>query len=143
MSDLNPPTGGSGPVVDPDDTWGRPLTPTVHTGPQRAAEPAIEIVGPGGGGEPSAAPGGYSRRSLATPAVACSIAALVCCGLTGPIGMVLGALDMRAIDAGVTDPSQRGRARTAFILGAVATILLAVVVGLSLVLGSMSMMRAS
>lgn len=144
MSDLNPLPGPSGPGgIDPDDTWGKPLAPTALTPPQRAREAISEPGGHLRPGPGPMGPSGYTRPSLATAAVACSIAGLLCCGLTAPIGMVLGALDMRAIDAGITDPSQRGRARTAFILGAVATVLLAVVVGLSLVLSTMSTMRAS
>lgn len=144
MSDLNPSPGPPRPAgIDPDDTWGKPLAPTALTPPQRAREPVSEPGGPSGPAPAPTGPGGYTRPSLATPAVVCSIAGLLCCGLTAPIGMVLGALDMRAIDAGITDPSQRGRARTAFILGAVATVLLAVVLGLSLVLSTMSTMRGS
>lgn len=144
MSDLNPPPGPSGSsTVDPDHTWGKPLAPAAPTGPQRAPEPVVERAGPQAGGGDATTPGGHPRRSLATPAVVCSIAGLVCCGLTAPIGMVLGGLDMRAIDAGITNPSQRGRARTAFILGAVGTVLLAIVLVLSLALSAMSMMSAS
>ena len=56
-------------------------------------------------------------------ALVCSILGLVCCIPLGPIGLIMGAMDLRAIDNGLTDPTKRGAARAATILGAVATIL--------------------
>jgi hypothetical protein len=56
-------------------------------------------------------------------ALVLSILGIACCGLTAPIGLAMGYFDLRAIDEGRTDPGQRGTARAAVIVGAVATLL--------------------
>ncbi|MEL7156111.1 MAG: DUF4190 domain-containing protein [Actinomycetota bacterium] len=149
MSEHNPPTGlpESNPV-DLDATWGRPRTDLAPGGspdPQVPSGPGVEQ--PPMVTDPPVAPGtlayesAYPRSSLAMPALVLSIAGLLCCGVTAPFGFALGALDMRAIDRGLTDPSKRGTARAAVILGAVASVLLVIVLGVSLGLGAMSTMR--
>jgi hypothetical protein len=60
---------------------------------------------------------------MAVPAVVVSIMGLVCCGVLGPIGLIMGAVELNAIDKGRTDPDKRGAARAATIIGAVATLL--------------------
>lgn len=149
MSEHNPPTGpaGSDPV-DLDATWGRAPATSVRPGDGPATPgPLVEVPPPPVTvpAEPGPAPygTGYPRSSLAMPALVLSIAGLLCCGLTAPFGLALGALDMRAIDRGLTDPSKRGTARAAVILGAVATVLLVVVVGVSVGLGAMSTMEGA
>lgn len=62
---------------------------------------------------------------------------LACCFL-GPVGLVLGAVDLRAIDRGLTDPTNRGSARAAVILGSVGSILLLGFLVVFLFLGSLS-----
>lgn len=49
-----------------------------------------------------------------------SIAGILCCPVFGIAGLVLGRGDVRAIDTGQTDPSQRGTAQAAVIIGALA-----------------------
>ena len=59
---------------------------------------------------------------MATPALVLSIVGLMCC-FTGPIGLIMAVIDLKAIDNGQTDPEKRGTARAALILGAIPTAL--------------------
>ncbi len=134
---------GPGPdPVDLDATWGQP-----RTGAPMFPGGAVPAVAPDPSFEPTADPGGaptppegpvYTRMSMAVPALVLSIAGLACCGITAPLGMALGVADLRAIDRGITDPSRRGAARAAIILGALATALIVIVAAffLTLALGS-------
>jgi hypothetical protein len=69
------------------------------------------------------APGGftsYSRSSNAGVSLGLSIAGLVCCGLLAIPGLIMGRSEVKAIDAGAADPSQRGLALAAYIIGGIA-----------------------
>ena len=143
MSDAPPPDRQE-PVHRPssDSTWGQPPSgppsePEPPPPPLRPPVPAAEQPPPTVGGPP------YLRPSVATPALVLSIIGLACCGITAPIGLVLGAGDLRAIDRGLTDPSKRGTARSATILGAVGTFMLFGVVLLAVVFGATAMMSES
>jgi hypothetical protein len=62
----------------------------------------------------------YAKSSNAGVALALSIAGFVCCGLLSIPGIVMGRKEMNDIDAGLVDPSSRGLAKAAFIVGIVA-----------------------
>ena len=72
----------------------------------------------------------FARESKATIALIVSIVAMIgnfCCGaglILGPIAIFLGKQEMDAIDQGLTDPSERGKAKAAFIIGIVALVLI-------------------
>ena len=94
---------------------------------------------------PPSSPGGYGygygyqqvhypESSQATAALVCSIAALVVCGLLAPVGWYLGNQEVAGIDAGRRDPANRGMATAARIIGAIITILMALVILLFVVL---------
>ena len=72
---------------------------------------------------------------MAVPALVLSIVGLTCCGFTGPIGLIMAAIDLKAIDNGQTDPEKRGTARAALILGAISTALIVGLIVLWVVFG--------
>lgn len=53
------------------------------------------------------------------------VGTLCCCTFMAPVGLYLGKSEVDAIDRGDADPSQRGMAQAAFILGIVGTGILA------------------
>lgn len=132
MTDFFPPdpaserhqTGDAGSLIPP--SWGQP----PH---DPAPAPQEDIPGPGSWSpEPTSPPpdtapvppgGRYPRPSRASLALVVSILGIFCCGVPAPIGLILGSIEIRAIDQGLSDPEQRGTARAATIIGAVATIL--------------------
>lgn len=65
----------------------------------------------------------YPRQSQAVAALVLSILGFFCCGVPSVIGMVLGRQDVKAIDEGLTDPSNRGTAQAAFVVGMVASVI--------------------
>lgn len=71
----------------------------------------------------------YPRPSYALHALILSILSLVLCGLTAPLGLIVGVLDMRAMKQGRTDPSRRGTARAAVVLAIVALSFVTIIVG--------------
>ena len=66
----------------------------------------------------------FARESKATLALILSIVGFFCCGIIlGPVAIFLGKQEMDAIDQGLTDPSERGKAKAAFIIGIIVTVL--------------------
>ncbi len=81
-------------------------------------------------------PGGftsYPRSSNAGVALGLSIAGLVCCGLLAIPGLIMGRSEVKAIDRGEADPSQRGLALAAYIVGAITLALYVVLIAFYLV----------
>lgn len=137
------PVGGTPPVSDTpsDATFGGALsgplpssgdlgastpptagTPSDFSAPQ---QPAGGFGQPGQvpGQFPGAAPGGvgglgtiYPEKSNATTALVLSILGFFCC-VTAPIGAYLGYQEKNAIDEGKRDPSKRGQAVAAMVIG--------------------------
>ncbi|MCP3853991.1 MAG: DUF2510 domain-containing protein [Actinomycetia bacterium] len=109
-------------------------SPPPPTGAPSPSGPPPPTGPPSSVGSPpsysSAAPPIWPRKSRAGLALGLSIAGFFCCGILSVAGMILGKQDMNAIDRGETDPSQRGMAQGAFIVGLIITALL--VVGLVL-----------
>ncbi len=64
----------------------------------------------------------YPRDSRAGLALGLSIVSIVVCGPLSIAGILLGQADLEAIDRGETDPSKRGLARAAFVVGIVAAV---------------------
>ena len=69
--------------------------------------------------------GGNYEQSQAGWALGLSIAGLVCCGLLCIPGFVMGRREVQAIDAGRINPSQRGVAMAAQIVGGIGIAFLA------------------
>ncbi|MCP4223749.1 MAG: DUF4190 domain-containing protein [Actinomycetia bacterium] len=122
---VDPP--GDVPIEEPP-TWGKAPAPSPF-GPGPGASPRQHRddrppttwvptePNSGGASQP------YPRQSIAVPAMVLSVMGIACCGLTAPIGLIMGYIDLRAIDEGRTDPEKRGTARAALIVGAVSTTL--------------------
>ncbi len=70
----------------------------------------------------------YSQSSNATTALIVAIAGFVCCQLAAPVALYLGKKEVEAIDQGLVDPAERGKAKAAYILGIIGTVLLVLVV---------------
>lgn len=70
----------------------------------------------------------YQKSSNAGVALALSIAGLVCCQLIAIPGLIMGRKEMNDIDAGLMDPSNRGTAKAAFIVGVIALVILVLVI---------------
>lgn len=68
----------------------------------------------------------YPTSSNAGVALALSIAGFVCCGLLAIPGLIMGRNEVRAIDAGQADPSNRGMANAAYIVGIIVLVLNAI-----------------
>ena len=103
MTDFNPPSDASDPIRRDDPVWGQGQQP-----PPQYGFPSQQT---------------YPRQSQATTALVLSILGFFCCGVTAVIGMVIGRQDVKAIDDGLTEPSNRGTAQAAFIVGLIASIL--------------------
>jgi hypothetical protein len=67
----------------------------------------------------------YPRSSNAGVALGLAIAGLICCGLLAIPGFVMGRNELRAIDAGQSDPRQRGLAKAAYIVSIIGLVFLA------------------
>lgn len=65
----------------------------------------------------------YSEASQATTALILSILGLACCAIAAPVAWYMGNAEVVAIDAGRRDPSNRGTAKAAKIIGIVGTVL--------------------
>ena len=81
-----------------------------------------------GAAQPAAAPTPafgqvYAEASQATTALILSIVGIVCCAVAAPVAWYMGNTEVQAIDAGRRDPSNRGTANAAKIIGIVGTVL--------------------
>lgn len=65
----------------------------------------------------------YAKSSKAGLALGLSIGGLLCCGLIAIAGVIMGRKEMNDVDAGLVDPSSRGLAKAAFIVGVVGLVL--------------------
>jgi len=88
-------------------------------GPQ--AVPAAPLGFSSPGFPPSAAQ--YPESSNAITALVVSLGGFILCGVLFPIGWWLGSQEVKAIDAGRRDPSNRGTARAAELIGMIMTII--------------------
>jgi len=73
----------------------------------------------------------YPEGSESTTALVLGILGIVVCGILGPFAWYIGNREVRAIDEGRRDPSNRGSANAGKILGIVGTVLL----GLGVIVG--------
>ena len=125
-----PPDRPPGDTPSPS-TWGQAPTPSPF-GPQSGSTPRQQRPDRRPSDHRSAPVGhvgAYPRSSKATLALVLSIVGLTGCGIiSAPIGLILGTMELRAIDDGLTDPERRGTARTAVVLGAIGTILILAVI---------------
>lgn len=64
---------------------------------------------------------GYLMPSRASTILTLGILSLVICGIMGPIAWSMGTEELRRIDAGETDPTQRGTVTAGRICGIIAT----------------------
>ena len=81
----------------------------------------------------------YPESSNAVASLVVSLCGFIFCGLLFPIGWWLGSKEVRAIDEGRRDPSNRGTARAGQLIGMIMTILfvlMIVAVVLLVVVGS-------
>jgi TRAP-type C4-dicarboxylate transport system permease small subunit len=77
--------------------------------------------------EPPAGPApAFPEPSQATTALVLGIVGVILCGVLAPFAWVIGSKEVKAIDAGRRDPSNRGVATAGKILGIVGTVLLVV-----------------
>ena len=97
-------------------------------GPGQGAQPAFAPQAPNPYGSPQGyqpygGAGGYaaaySYSSNAGIALALSIVGFFCCGLISIVGLVMGRNEVKAIEAGQADPSQRGLAMSAYVIGGI------------------------
>ena len=65
--------------------------------------------------------GAYSLPSRASTVLTLGILSLVLCTLMGPIAWAMGSEELRRMDSGVTDPSQRGSVNAGRICGIIGT----------------------
>lgn len=94
----------------------RPTPPGATSGPTPPPPPPgyVPFDPQGSGGSRFA---GKSAR--ASWALAASIVGLLCCGPLSIVGLVIGRQEVSNIDAGRSDPSKRGMAQAAFIVGVI------------------------
>jgi hypothetical protein len=131
MSDQIPPQrGGDDPIdrgTDPPPTpggvppqpapWGAvpPATPPGDPFGQQPPGTWAQQPGYPVDGLPGAA---YPRKSQAVPALVFSVLGLpFCCGPLSIVGLFMGRAEMNAIDRGESDPTKRGTAQAAYIIG--------------------------
>ena len=112
----------------------RPPVPPTASPPPSAASANIGFPSPpppGAGAVPPPPPtGGYAQpvgawptKSQAGVALALSIVSIFICGPLSIAGIVMGRNEVQAIDRGEADPSKRGMAQAAFVVGIVAAVL--------------------
>ena len=73
----------------------------------------------------------YPESSESTTALVLGILGIVVCGILGPFAWYIGNREVRAIDEGRRDPTNRGSANAGKILGIVGTVFL----GLGIIVG--------
>ncbi|WP_420452587.1 DUF2510 domain-containing protein [Ilumatobacter sp.] len=112
------------------DGGGRPLGPP-SVGPSGA--PPVHRA--------HEAPRVYPKTANTGIALALSIVGLVCCQLIAIPGMLMGRSTMNDVDAGLVDPSRRGMAQAAFVIGAIAIGVL--LVGVILIAGALVLFAAA
>jgi TRAP-type C4-dicarboxylate transport system permease small subunit len=66
---------------------------------------------------------GFAESSQATTALVVSILGIVCCGVLAPVGWYVGQQELSAIDSGRRDPTNRGTANAARVIGIIFTLL--------------------
>jgi len=76
----------------------------------------------------------YPEDSQATLALILGILGLVVCGIIAPFAWAIGSTEVRAIDEGRRNPSNRGMAQAGKILGIIGTVLIALGVALVIVI---------
>lgn len=64
------------------------------------------------------------ENSQATAALVCGIIGFFCCGLLGPVAWYLANQEIKGIDAGRRDPSNRGTATAGKVIGIIVTALM-------------------
>jgi hypothetical protein len=74
----------------------------------------------------------YPEASESTTALVLGILGIIVCGVLGPFAWYIGNKEVKAIDEGRRDPTNRGTANAGRILGIVGTILL----GLGIIVGA-------
>lgn len=74
-------------------------------------------------GAPSMVPGQFVQPHRATMVFVLGLLGLLVCFICGIIAWVMGAKDMKEMDAGRMDPSGRGLTQAGWILGIVSTVL--------------------
>lgn len=116
-----PPGGATGAVFDqPPTTTGPPSAAPGYQQPYQAAPQGYQPYGAYGTA--------YPTKSNAGVALALSILGFVCCGLLAIPGAIMGRNEVKAVDAGTADPSNRGLANAAFIVGIIALAINAIVI---------------
>lgn len=65
---------------------------------------------------------GFAESSQATTALVLSILGIVCCGVLAPIGWYIGQQELNGIEAGRRDPTNRGTANAARVIGIIFTL---------------------
>ncbi len=70
------------------------------------------------------------QSNAVTALVVSLIGLIVCSGLISPIGWYIGHQEVKAIDAGRRDPSNRGMAQAGKIVGIVGSVILVLIIGL-------------
>lgn len=83
---------------------------------------------------PPPQPAQYPEASQATTALVLSILGIVLCWVLPPVAWVIASSELKGIADGRRDPSGRGMANAAKVIGIVGTVLLIVGVGLFLLL---------
>ena len=82
-----------------------------------------------------AVPAAYPEQSQATTALVLGIVGIVCCGFLGIAAWVMANNELEAIASGRRDPVNEGTAKTAKVVGMVATALIALPVLLFILAG--------
>lgn len=101
--------------------------------PPSAPSPGQWGTAPYGGGHPGFPVAQYPEASQATTALVMSILGFFCCGILSAVGWYLGQQELNAIDAGRRDPTNRGTANAARIIGLILTVIFAAFIGLYIV----------
>ncbi len=104
------------------NSWQGDPQPITHT--PASAAPSTAAVYYGGAASQPMTRVSYAENSQSTTALVWAIVGLTCCGVGGPIGWYFAQKELNAIDAGLRDPSNRGMAKAAKIIGIIVTVLM-------------------
>lgn len=77
----------------------------------------------------------YPEQSQATTALVFSILGVLCCGVLGVVGLIIGNNEKQAIAAGRRDPANSGMAQAAFVIGIVGVVIWALGLVFNLTVG--------